>query len=58
MFKRLQQDALAAGADYFACKGDPPARLLATMRLAMAERDTGQGLWHGADREQTSPLEQ
>ena len=32
-----RQDALAAGADDFACKGDPPARLLATMRLAMAD---------------------
>ena len=39
-----QQDALAAGADYFSCKGAPPARLLATMRLAMAEHGAGQGL--------------
>jgi len=39
-----QQDALAAGGDYFVYKGDPPACLLATMRLAMADRGAGQGL--------------
>jgi len=36
-----RQDALAAGADDFACKGDLPARLLATVRLAMADRSAG-----------------
>jgi DNA-binding NarL/FixJ family response regulator len=39
-----QQDALAAGGDYFVYKGDPLARLLATMRLAMADRGAGHGL--------------
>jgi len=39
-----RQDALAAGADYFVCKGDPPRRLLAAMRLAMADCGAGQGL--------------
>jgi DNA-binding NarL/FixJ family response regulator len=32
-----ERDALAAGADYFACKADPPARLLAAVRLAIAD---------------------
>jgi DNA-binding NarL/FixJ family response regulator len=39
-----RQDALTAGADYFVCKGDPPKRLLATTRLAMADRGAGQDL--------------
>ncbi len=33
-----RQDALAAGADYFVCKGDPPRRLLATVRVVVADR--------------------
>jgi two-component system response regulator AlgR len=33
-----QQHALAAGADYFVCKGDPPRNLLAAVRLAEADR--------------------
>ena len=33
-----QQDALAAGADYFVYKGDPPRRLLATVHVAAADR--------------------
>lgn len=38
--RRLEQlsEALAAGADYFTWKGDPPAKLLATMLLAMVDR--------------------
>ncbi len=34
-----RQDALAAGADYFVYKGDPPRRLLATVRFAEADRE-------------------
>ena len=33
-----QQDALAAGADYFVYKGDPPRWLLATVRTVEADR--------------------
>jgi DNA-binding NarL/FixJ family response regulator len=32
--------ALATGADYFVCKGDPPRHLLAAVRLAEADRCT------------------
>ena len=32
-----RQDALEAGADYFVCKGDPPRRLLATVRVVEAD---------------------
>lgn len=37
-----RRDLFAAGADYFSCRGDPPARLLATMRRAMADRGADQ----------------
>jgi DNA-binding response OmpR family regulator len=33
-----RQDALAAGADSFVCKGDPPRRLLASVRFVEADR--------------------
>jgi len=33
-----RQDVLEAGADYFVCKGDPPRRLLATVRVVEADR--------------------
>ena len=35
-----REDAIAAGADHFVCKGDPPRRLLATVRFIKADRGT------------------
>ena len=35
----LREQALAEGADAFVCKGDPPEKLLATLKILGREED-------------------